>query len=370
MPDGGRAEYSRVDYAFIIEGGEMSATTPAWLLVLVLVVFGVKPACARDSLYIVGSSTVYPFAKLVVDRVGLHAGGLPAKIEATGSGGGFQLFCGGKGREHPDLTNASRQIKRSEYEMCLKNGVSRIVETKIGYDGIVLVTAKRPEPVHLSRRAIFLALAAKVPAADGSESVVSNPYRTWKDVDPSLPDQPIKVLGPPPTSGTRDAFAELAMEEGCQQFPWVSALKKKNKVLYQEICHGVRQDGAYVDAGEDDKLIVRQVSQHPDTIGIFGFSFLVQNDDIIDGVVLEGVTPTFENISSGVYPLSRPLFFYVNAAHVGLVPGIEEYLHEFTAEATWGPGGYLAAKGLIPMPEQERRQYRQRTRELTVIDLR
>jgi len=348
----------------------MSEKAAVGLWGVFFVLLSISSAFAQDSIHIVGSSTVYPFSKRVFDRLGLDQGGLHAKIEATGTGGGFQMFCGGGDQGRPNITNASRQIKKSEYEMCLENGVSRVVEIKIGYDGIVLATAKRPEPLNLTRRDIFLALAAKVPAADGSETAVANPHKTWKDVNSSLPDQAIMVFGPPPTSGTRDAFEELAMEEGCKEFKWVGALKKKDKMQYHEICRSIRQDGAYVDAGEDDKLIVRQVSENREALGIFGFSFLAQNAAILDGALLEGVSPTFGNISSGAYSLSRPLFLYVNAAYVDLVPGINEYLHEFTAEATWGADGYLAAIGLIPLTEQEQRQYRQIAKDLTVMKMR
>lgn len=332
--------------------------------------FNVNSAIAADeALDIVGSSTVYPFSKLVVDQLAVSNSALDTKIESTGSGGGIHLFCGGGRGKFPDIANSSRRIKRSEYEMCLKNDVNRIVEIKIGYDGIIMATSKQAVPLQLTRKDIFLALAAKVPAADHSDSVVPNPYKTWKEVNPSLPALAIKVLGPPPTSGTRDALEEMALEEGCQTFEWIGALKKKNKRQYQEICHTIRQDGVYVDSGEDDKLIVQQLSEHAGVVGIFGFSFLDQNSHILTGALLEGIQPSFENISSGVYPLSRPLFFYVNAAHVGISSGINEYLNEITSDRAWGPEGYLAANGLIPMSEQERQRYRKAAEELSIFEM-
>lgn len=346
----------------------LKIVAPLWMVMLTFIIH--NQAMADDLLRIVGSSTVYPFAKQVTDRLSDQRQGSPvAKIESTGSGGGFQLFCEKKGPEQPDITNASRRIKRSEYDICQKNGVSRIVEVKMGYDGIVLASSRRSTPLSLTRKDIFLALAAQVPAADGSETVVANPHRTWKDVNPSLPDQPIIVLGPPPTSGTRDAFEELAMEEGCLEFKWLHNLKKKNKILYRKICRGIRQDGVYTNAGENDRLIVRRVSENRQALGIFGFSYLNQNRELINGAVLEGVEPTFKNIASGAYPLSRPLFFYVNAAHMSKAPAIREYINEFTNDSTWGPDGYLAAKGLIPMPPEERRQYRQAGDSLTIFSM-
>jgi phosphate transport system substrate-binding protein len=311
-------------------------------------------ASARDNISIVGSSTVYPFATVVAEQFGKTTSFKTPKIESTGSGGGFKLFCAGVGVEHPDITNASRAMKKSEYDKCQANGVKEIVEVKIGYDGIVVANSKKASPLKLTRKDIFLALAKNVPDPSGAEKLVPNPYKTWKDVNNSLPAAKIEVLGPPPTSGTRDAFVELVMEEAAKGFPFIKAMDKND---FKAAAHTVREDGPYVEAGENDNLIVQKLNANPDALGIFGFSFLDQNTDTIQGSFVDGVQPTFEAIADGSYPVSRPLFFYVKKAHVGVIPGIQEYLTEFTSEKTWGEDGYLSEKGLIPMPDQERQQY-------------
>jgi phosphate transport system substrate-binding protein len=321
--------------------------------------FGMAGAgSGRDHISIVGSSTVYPFATVVAEQFGKSTNFKTPTIESTGSGGGLKLFCAGVGVEHPDITNASRRIKQSEYERCVTNGVKEIVEVKIGYDGIVLANSKKAAPLKLTRKDIFLALAKDVPDPNGGEKLIPNPYKTWSDVNPALPAKTIEVLGPPPTSGTRDAFVELAMEGGAKKFAWIKALKKKNKKQYKSIAHTIREDGAYVEAGENDNLIVQKLEANPNSIGIFGFSFLDQNTDKVQGSYVDGVQPTFDAIADGKYPVSRPLFFYVKKAHIGVIPGIQEYLEEFTAEKTWGEDGYLADKGMIPMPDAERKKFR------------
>ena len=313
---------------------------------------------ARDYISIVGSSTVYPFATVVAETFGKSTEFKTPKVEATGSGGGLKLFCEGIGVEHPDITNASRRIKSSEVERCAGNGVTDILEVKVGYDGIVLANSRATDRLEISLEDLWLALAADVPAADGSETLVENGAQTWADVNPDLPAVKIEVLGPPPTSGTRDAFVELAMEGGCKQFDWIKAIKKKDKRRYKAVCHTIREDGAFIEAGENDNLIVQKLDANPNAYGVFGFSFLDQNSDKLRGSIVNGVEPEFENISDGSYPVSRALYFYVKKAHVGSVPGIEEFLAEFSAEKAWGPDGYLADKGLIPMPEAERDQFR------------
>ena len=336
----------------------------ALVFVLVASTGAVNAQSARDYISIVGSSTVYPFATVVAEQFGKTTHYKTPKIESTGSGGGLKLFCAGVGVEHPDITNASRRIKKSEYEKCLANGVTEIVEVKIGYDGIVLANSKKAKPMKLSRRDMFLALAKNVPDPKGSERVVPNPYRTWKDVNPSLPNIKIEVLGPPPTSGTRDAFVELVMEEAAESYPWIKA---KDKKAFRAIADAIREDGAYIEAGENDNLIVQKLEANPDAFGIFGFSYLDQNTDKIQGSFVDGVQPTFDTIASGEYPVSRPLFFYVKKAHIGVIPGIEGYLAEFTSEKAWGPDGYLADKGLIPMPDAERMKYRADVNKLRVL---
>ncbi|MGB5259730.1 MAG: PstS family phosphate ABC transporter substrate-binding protein [Gammaproteobacteria bacterium] len=322
---------------------------------------------ARDNIMIVGSSTVYPFATVVAERFGKSTRFKTPKIESTGSGGGFKLFCAGVGVDHPDITNASRKIKSSEIEKCKSNGVNGIVEVKIGYDGIAIANSKKARLIDLSLRDIFLALAKDVPAADGSESLVANPNKTWKDVNPALPDMAIEVLGPPPTSGTRDAFVELAMEGGCKTFDWIKAMKKKDKNAYKKACHTIREDGAYVEAGENDNLIVQKLDANPKALGIFGYSFLDQNTDRVQGSTINGVAPEFDSIANGDYPISRPLYFYVKKAHVDSIPGIREYLSEFTSEKAWGEDGYLSDKGLIPMPTAERAEFANNVKDLKAM---
>jgi phosphate transport system substrate-binding protein len=324
-------------------------------------VAGSASAAQRDYISIVGSSTVYPFATVVAEQFGKTTRYPTPKIESTGSGGGLKLFCAGVGVEHPDITNASRRIKKSEVEKCAGNGVTDIVEVKIGYDGIAVANSKDAPEFKLTRRDIFLALAKEVPDPSAPESgkLVANPYTHWNQIDPSLPNYKIEVLGPPPTSGTRDAFVELAMEDGgCKEYDWIKAIKKEDKGRYKAICHTIREDGAYVEAGENDNLIVQKLEANHKALGIFGFSFLDQNRDMIQGSEIEGVEPTFENIADGSYPVSRPLFFYVKKAHADVIPGIKEYLAEFTSERAWGPEGYLSDRGLVPMPDAERDQYR------------
>lgn len=330
---------------------------------------GSANAAARDYISIVGSSTVYPFATVVAEQFGKTSSFKTPKIESTGSGGGLKLFCAGVGVQHPDITNASRRIKKSEVESCAANGVKEIVEVKIGYDGIAVANSKQAGQFSLTRRDLYLALAKDVPAADGSEKLVANPYKTWKDVNPALPATAIEVLGPPPTSGTRDAFVELVMEHGCKDTPWVAAMEKSDKNAFKAACFTIREDGAYIEAGENDNLIVQKLEANPDALGIFGFSFLDQNTDMVQGSLIDGVAPTFEAIASGDYPVSRPLFFYVKKAHVGVIPGIQEYVNEFTSDKAWGPEGYLADKGLIPMPDEERARFADDARNMKPMEM-
>ena len=324
---------------------------------------------ARDYISIVGSSTVYPFATVVAEQFGKTTRFKTPKIESTGSGGGLKLFCEGVGVEHPDITNASRRIKQSEVDRCAKNGVTQILEVKIGYDGIVVANSKKAPQLAMSRKDLFLALAKEVPDPAGGERLVQNPYRTWKQVNASLPDVKIEVLGPPPTSGTLDAFVELALEGGCKQFDFINSMKSSNGSRYKSVCHTIREDGGYVEAGENDNLIVQKLEANPGALGVFGFSFLDQNSDKVQGSIIDGVAPEFEQIADGSYPVSRPLYFYVKTAHVGNVPGIREFLAEFTSEKAWGPDGYLADKGLIPMPQPERKKFIADVKNLTNLKL-
>jgi len=340
------------------------------LIITALLAITSGPASAgsgRDYINIVGSSTVYPFATVVAEQFGKSTAYKTPKIESTGSGGGLKLFCAGVGVEHPDITNTSRRIKHSEYTQCMANGVKEIIEVKIGYDGIVLANSKKAAPLKLTRKDIFLALAKEVPDPKGGEKLILNPYKSWKDVNPSLPDKAIEVLGPPPTSGTRDAFVELAMEGGAKKFDWIAAMKKRDGKAYKAICHTIREDGAYIEAGENDNLIVQKLEANPNALGIFGFSFLDQNMDKVQGSYVDAVQPTFENIADGQYPVSRPLFFYIKKAHVDVIPGIKEYLAEFTSDKAWGPEGYLSEKGLIPMPDTERAEFHNSVNALSTL---
>lgn len=322
---------------------------------------------ARDYIEIVGSSTVYPFATVVAEQFGKTTNFKTPKIESTGSGGGFKLFCGGVGVDFPDITNASRAIKSSEIEKCQANGVTDIVEVKIGYDGIVLGSSKKNAPLKLTRQDIFLALAKEVPDPTHPGKLIPNPYKTWNEINPTLPTTAIEVLGPPPTSGTRDAFVELAMEGGGKTFDFIKAMKKTDKNTYKKICHTLREDGVYIEAGENDNLIVQKLQANPNSVGIFGFSFLDQNADIIQGSFIESHAPTFNAIADGSYPVSRPLFFYIKKAHADVIPGMKEYLGEFTSDKAWGEEGYLADKGMIPMPTEERAKYAANVKSLKAI---
>ena len=308
-------------------------------------------AQARDQIRIVGSSTVFPFSTAVAEKFGKTTSFKTPVVESTGSGGGMKLFCAGIGLGHPDITNASRRIKKSEFSKCSAKGIG-ITEVKIGFDGIVLANSKKTKALKITKKQIFQALAHKVPV---NGKLVANPYKKWSDIDPSLPNSKIEVLGPPPTSGTRDSFSELALEGGAKKFPTLAALRKKNKKAFKKVAHAVREDGAFVEAGENDNLIVNKLEANPNAYGIFGFSFLDQNSDKLHGASVDGELPTFENIAGGQYGVSRSLFFYVKHQHVAVVPGIKEFIAEFTNENTWGTEGYLVDKGLIPLPEATRK---------------
>ena len=292
-------------------------------------------AAARDQIRIVGSSTVFPFATAVAEQFGKSTSYKTPVVESTGSGGGLSLFCAGVGTEHPDITNASRRMKQSEFELCAENGVTEVVESIVGYDGIVVANATGGPSFAVTREQLVVALAEQGPKPD-----------LWSEVDPSLPAIKIEVLGPPPSSGTRDAFEELVMEEGCE------AVKGKDWCKENK-GEEIREDGAYVEAGENDNLIVFKLEANPNALVVFGFSFLDQNPDKLKGAVVDGAEATFENIADGAYPVSRSLFFYVKNAHVGVVPGVMEFVSEFISEEANGEEGYLVDKGLIPLPFEE-----------------
>ncbi|MGB7397210.1 MAG: PstS family phosphate ABC transporter substrate-binding protein [Candidatus Macondimonas sp.] len=324
-------------------------------------------AQARDYISIVGSSTVYPFSTVVAEQFGKSGQFKTPKVESTGTGGGFKLFCGGVGVQHPDITNASRAIKSSEKEDCAKNGVKDIVEVKVGFDGIVLAHSKDAKPLELDLKQLYLALAKNVPDPKSGDKLVPNPYKMWSDIDSSLPKQKIEVLGPPPTSGTRDAFVELGMEGGCKGFPLLKEMKEKDEKAFKAACHMVREDGAFIEAGENDNLIVQKLGANKDAYGIFGYSFLEENLATVKPVIINGSRPTYESIADGAYPLSRPLFFYVKKAHVGVIPGIPEFLAEFTSAKAFGPEGYLTDRGLIALPDDQRKQVAENTKKLATL---
>ena len=324
------------------------------------------PAIARDQINIVGSSTVFPFSTTVAERFGKSTAFKTPVVESTGSGGGMKLFCAGVGESTPDITNASRRIKSSEAEKCAANGITPI-EAKIGFDGIVLANSRKSGRMEVTRQQIFLALAKDVPNSAGE--LIPNPYAMWSEIDSSLPAVKIEVLGPPPTSGTRDAFAELALEGGCKTFESIAALKGTDKSAYKTVCHTVREDGAYIEAGENDNLIVQKLQTNPSAFGVFGYSFLEQNSDTMQGSIVGGVEPEFEEIASGNYPIARSLFFYVKKEHIGVIPGITEFMKEFTREDTWGEDGYLVDKGLIPLDEGTRKEWAKKINGLVPLEM-
>ncbi len=311
----------------------------------------VVPAQARDQISIVGSSTVYPFATVVAERFGRASGNPTPTIESTGSGGGLKLFCEGIGENTPDITNSSSYIKQSQYDACAEKGID-IIEVKIGYDGIAFANSKKGGKLDVSQKDLFLALAAKVPGSKDGE-LIDNPYQTWKDVNSKLPATKIRVLGQPPTSGTRAAFVELVMQKGCSKFGWINELKSSDKSKWSEICDSMREDGAFVEAGENDNLIVQKLTKDTSSFGIFGYSFLDQNSDKLQGAAFEGVDISFENIADGSYPVSRPLHFFVKKQHIGVIPGVMDYVNTFLSDAAQSEDGYLAEKGLIPLSGSE-----------------
>jgi phosphate transport system substrate-binding protein len=325
-------------------------------------------AQGRDYISIVGSSTVYPFSTVVAERFGRKTQYSTPKVESTGSGGGLKLFCQGVGVNHPDITNASRRIKKSEFDLCQSNGVTDIVEVLIGHDGIVVANAKSAEQMNLTRKELYLALAKQVPNPNGS-GFIANPYKTWNEVNPALPAKKIEVIGPPPTSGTRDAFMELAMEAGCSEIPEIAALEETDKNKYKALCHTMREDGAFIEAGENDNLIVQKLLTNPNALGIFGYSFLDQNSDRVQAAKIGGVEPDFDTIADGRYPVARPLYFYVKKAHVGVIPGIREFLDEFTSERAWGEDGYLAEKGMISLSEERREEIAEDVENLDTLSM-
>ncbi len=328
----------------------MSKLAFTQVVVSIVVLWGLslQSSMARDSIEMVGSSTVYPFATVAAERFGRGGAFQAPRVESTGTGGGMKLFCRGTGVETPDIANASRRIKKEEIALCEENGVTGIIEVPIGHDGIVMAQSKKAQSFMLMRRDIFLALARDIPAANDGE-LIPNPYKMWSEVNPELPALAIRVYGPPPTSGTRDAFTELAMEGGCKSFAWVRALEKQDKARYKAICHALREDGPYIEVGENDNIIVQKLVASPDSLGIFGYSFLAENLDRVRGLAVENTAPEFDAIADSSYPVSRTLFLYVKKAHIGIVPGLAEFVDFFVSEAAIGEDGFLTERGLIPL---------------------
>ena len=307
-------------------------------------------ASARDQIRVVGSSTVYPFTTAVAEQFGKSGNKTPI-VESTGTGGGFKLFCAGVGVGHPDVTNASRAITKGEFEDCQKNGVKDIVEIKVGIDGLSIAQSKAGPALKLTMAQVFLALAGQVPDKDGK--LIANPYKNWSDIDPSLPNIKIEVLGPPPTSGTRDSFHELFMETGARSIPVLAELRKTDRKAFDGLWKTLRQDGVFVEAGENDNVIVQKLEANKNAFGIFGYSFLEENAAKLKGVPIDGVEVTDTNISSGKFKGARPLFIYVKKQHVGVIPGLDKFIAEYTSDKAMSRDGYLSRKGLVAMPKEE-----------------
>ena len=327
----------------------------AAVAVLALAACDSKP---KQQIQIVGSSTVYPFTSAVAEQFQRASPGTGVTVESTGTGSGMKLFCAGVGDDHPDLTNASRRIKKSELEDCAKNGVKQVIEIPVGIDGLALIQSNNGPSLNLTPRDVYMALAA-------TPFGKPNTAKTWKDVNPTLPPIAIRVLGPPPTSGTRDSFAELILEKGCDSDPEMKALKAKDSDKHKEICTKVREDGPFVEAGENDNLLVSKVAQDPNAIGVLGYSFLEENRNQVRGIPLGGVAPTAETISTLEYPGARQVYVYAKGEHVNAIPAIREFLAEYAR--AWGKGGYLQRRGLIPSPDDVQAQAARAATELVAM---
>lgn len=323
-------------------------------------------ASARDQIRIVGSSTVYPFTTAVAEQFGKGTGSKTPIVESTGTGGGAKIFCEGVGVDKADVTNASRRMKKGEFELCQKNGVKDIVEINIGFDGLTLAQSKAGAPVKLTLAQVFMALAEQVPDKDGK--LIPNPYKNWSDIDPSLPKIKIEILGPPPTSGTRDSMHELFMEKGAEQIESLKALKKADSKAFDKVWKTVRKDGAYVEAGENDNVIVAKLEANKDAFGVFGFSFLEENTAKLRGVPLDGVEPNFDTIAADKYKGSRRMYVYIKKAHVGVIPGLDKFAMEYISDKALGEDGYLASKGLVTLPKSELEAVKKAVTAMTPMD--
>ena len=323
------------------------------------------PALARDQLRITGSGTVYPFTTTVAEAFGKATKMKTPVVESTGTGGGMKLFCSGVGEDKPDFENASRRIKKSEFDDCIKNGVTDIMEIKVGFDGLSIAQSNKGKPFALTKQQIFLALAKMVPDKGGN--LIANPYKMWSDIDAALPATKIEVLGPPPTSGTRDSFAELAMSAGAETIPAMKALKEKDAKAFDAVWKTMREDGAFVEAGENDNLIVQKLEANPDAVGVFGYSFLEQNSKALNDIKVDGVGATYKTIADGSYKMSRPLFIYAKKQHMDVIPGMKEFIAEYVSSKALGEDGYLANKGLITLPEDQAKKSVEAATSLSVI---
>ena len=309
-------------------------------------------AAARDQVKVVGSSTVFPYSQAAAEEYANKTGKPAPVVESTGTGGGFKAFCGGIGPDFADITGASRAIKDSEVKLCGENGVTDITEALIGYDGLSIAHARSAPDMDLTEEQIFKALAAELP--DGKGGFVANPNKKWSDIDASLPDFDIIAFGPPPTSGTRDAFVELVMHDGCKDLAGMADLKKADGDKWNEVCSRMRQDGPFVEAGENDNLIVQRLEADANAVGIFGYSFLYENSDKLKAVKVAGVEPTFETIADFSYPVARPIYFYIKNAHRDVIPGMNEFLTEYVSDGALGSDGYLPERGLTPLSDEKR----------------
>jgi phosphate transport system substrate-binding protein len=309
-----------------------------------------------EKIRIVGSSTVAPFSTTTAEQFGAISDHPAPIVETTGTGGGFKAFCRGIGPTEPSIVNASRQMRDSERALCAEAGIVDPVQIKIGFDGIVFANRKSGPVLDLTKTQIFQALAARLPNGEGGW--MDNPHRLWSDIDPALPEMRILVSGPPPTSGTRDAFVEIAMEGGARDYPVLAELEQTDPEAFRARAHEIRNDGAWIDSGENDSTIINTLLRNEDSVGVLGYSFLEQNLDRVKAATIGGTPPTFENIISRDYEVSRSMYFYVKREHLPLVPGLMEFVEEFTQEDAWGPDGYLAEKGLIPLMPDERASVR------------
>lgn len=333
------------------------------LIFAVLCLVFAQNACARDQIRVVGSSTVFPFITAAAEQFGKLGKFRTPIVESTGTGGGLQIFCSGTGEDTPDLSDASRAIKPGEIELCAQNGVKEITELRIGYDGIVFANALKGPTFAFNKHDIFLALAKEVPKGG---KLVENFYTTWRQVNPAYPDTPIRVYGSPPTSGTRDAFSELVMEEGCKAIKEYETAYP-NSDERKKHCMSLREDGTYIEAGENGNLVVQKLMADPEAIGVFGYSFMEQNAGVIKANAVDGTMPVFDDIVNGKYAVARSLYVYVKNAHVGKIPGLHEFVKLFTSDVAVGEEGFLVVKGLIPLPGDAHEAVKETARNLTPL---